>query len=65
MREKEGDSEMAARLLYRERDHVPADVQTVYDNVQKATGRVPNMFKESGVPHVSPDDADRRMWWVS
>lgn len=45
---------MAARLLYRERDQVPADVQTVYDNVQKATGGVPNMFKESRVPHVSP-----------
>jgi len=36
---------MAARLPYLERDQVPADVQTVYDNVHKATGRVPNMFK--------------------
>ncbi len=36
---------MAARLPYLERNQVPADLQTVYDNVQKATGRVPNMFK--------------------
>lgn len=36
---------MPARLPYVERDQVPADLQTVYDNVQKATGRVPNMFK--------------------
>ncbi len=36
---------MAARLRYLERDQVPADVQTVYDNVHKATGRVSNMFK--------------------
>ena len=36
---------MAARLPYLERNHVPADLQTVYDNVQKATDRVPNMFK--------------------
>lgn len=36
---------MAARLLYLERDQVPAEVQTAYDNVQKAMGRVPNIFK--------------------
>jgi len=36
---------MAARLPYLERDQVPADVQTVYDNLQKATGRVLNIFK--------------------
>ncbi len=36
---------MAARLPYLERDHVPADVQTVYEEAEKGTGRVPNMFK--------------------
>ncbi len=36
---------MAARLPYLQREQVPTDVQTVYDDVQKATGRVPNMFK--------------------
>lgn len=36
---------MAARLPYLERNQVPADVQTVYDTLQKATGRVPNIFK--------------------
>lgn len=36
---------MAARLVYLERDQVPAEVQTVYDNLQKATGRVLNIFK--------------------
>lgn len=36
---------MAARLSYLERAQVPAEVQTVYDNLQKATGRVSNMFK--------------------
>ncbi|MBI1999953.1 MAG: hypothetical protein HYT85_06565 [candidate division NC10 bacterium] len=36
---------MAARLPYLERDQVPTDVQTVYDSLQKATGRVPNLFK--------------------
>lgn len=36
---------MAARLPYLERDQVPADVQTVYDTLQKATGRVLNIFK--------------------
>ncbi len=36
---------MAARLPYLERDQVPPDVQAVYDDVQKAMGRVPNMFK--------------------
>ncbi len=36
---------MAARLPYLERAQVPAEVQTVYDNLQKATGRVSNMVK--------------------
>lgn len=36
---------MAARLSYLERAQVPPDVQTVYDNAQKATGRVLNIFK--------------------
>ncbi len=36
---------MAARLPYLERDKVSADVQAVYDNLQKATGRVGNIFK--------------------
>lgn len=36
---------MAPRLPYLERDQVPSDVQTVYDNLQKATGRVLNIFK--------------------
>ena len=36
---------MAARLPYLEREQVPPDVQGVYDNVQKATGRVLNIFK--------------------
>lgn len=36
---------MAVRLPYLERDQVPPDVQTVYDNLQKATGRVLNIFK--------------------
>jgi alkylhydroperoxidase family enzyme len=36
---------MAARLPYLERDQVPGDVQTVYDTLQKATGRVLNIFK--------------------
>lgn len=36
---------MATRLPYLERAQVPADVQTVYDNLQKATGRVLNIFK--------------------
>ncbi len=36
---------MAARLSYLERAQLPAEVQTVYDNLQKATGRVSNMFK--------------------
>ncbi|HEV8662660.1 MAG TPA: hypothetical protein VGT06_05935 [Candidatus Methylomirabilis sp.] len=36
---------MAARLPYLDRNQVPADVQTVYDNLQKATGRVLNIFR--------------------
>jgi alkylhydroperoxidase family enzyme len=36
---------MAARLPYLERDQVPPEVQAVYDNVQKATGKVLNIFK--------------------
>jgi alkylhydroperoxidase family enzyme len=36
---------MAARLPYLERDQVPPDVQAVYDAMQKATGRVLNIFK--------------------
>ncbi|MBI3076575.1 MAG: hypothetical protein HYY85_06260 [Deltaproteobacteria bacterium] len=36
---------MAARLPYLERDEVPAAVQAVYDSLQKATGRVGNIFK--------------------
>ncbi len=36
---------MAARLPYLERDQAPPEVQAVYDNVQKATGRVLNIFK--------------------
>lgn len=34
-----------ARLLYLERDQVPVEVQKVYDNLQKTTGRVLNIFK--------------------
>jgi len=36
---------MAARLAYLERDQVPAEVQAVYDGLQKGTGRVLNIFK--------------------
>jgi alkylhydroperoxidase family enzyme len=36
---------MAARLPYLERADVPPEVQTVYDTVRKATGRVLNIFK--------------------
>lgn len=36
---------MAARLLYVEREQAPPPVQAVYDAVQKATGRIPNLFK--------------------
>lgn len=36
---------MAARLPYLERDQVPAEIQTLYDTFQKATGRVLNIFK--------------------
>lgn len=36
---------MAARLPYLERDRVGADVQAVYDQLQKAVGRVNNFYK--------------------
>ena len=36
---------MPATLPYLERDQVPPEVQTVYDTLQKATGRVLNIFK--------------------
>ncbi len=36
---------MAARLPYLERDQVPPDIQTLYDTVEKGTGRVLNIFK--------------------
>lgn len=36
---------MSARLLYLERDQVPAEVQAVYDGLHKASGRVLNIFK--------------------
>jgi alkylhydroperoxidase family enzyme len=36
---------MASRLPYLERENVPPEVQTVYDNLHKATGRVLNIFK--------------------
>ncbi|HEV8673083.1 MAG TPA: carboxymuconolactone decarboxylase family protein [Methylomirabilota bacterium] len=36
---------MAARLPYLERPQVPEDVQSVYDRLEKATGRVLNIFK--------------------
>jgi alkylhydroperoxidase family enzyme len=36
---------MPPRLPFLERDHVPSDVQTAYDRLQKATGRVLNIFK--------------------
>lgn len=36
---------MAARIPYVEREQAPPDVQTVYDAVQKATGRVGNLIK--------------------
>ncbi|MFQ5803741.1 MAG: hypothetical protein ACE5JQ_12665 [Candidatus Methylomirabilales bacterium] len=36
---------MPARLPYLEREQVPGEVQTAYDNLQKATGRVSNMVK--------------------
>lgn len=34
-----------ARVPYLERDQVPPDLQSVYDNTQKAIGRVPNFHK--------------------
>ena len=36
---------MAARLPYLEREKAPADIQALYDGLQKAMGRVPNMAK--------------------
>jgi alkylhydroperoxidase family enzyme len=36
---------MPARLPYVERDQAPAEVQAVYDRMQKATGRVPNFYR--------------------
>ena len=36
---------MAVRLPYLEREQASPEVQAVYDNVQKAMARVPNMFK--------------------
>lgn len=36
---------MAARLPYLERSQVSPEVQTVYDTLEKATGRVLNIFK--------------------
>jgi alkylhydroperoxidase family enzyme len=36
---------MASRLPYLERENVPPEVQTVYDRLHKATGRVLNIFK--------------------
>lgn len=36
---------MAARLPYLEREQGSPEIQAVYDTVQKAMGRVPNMFK--------------------
>jgi alkylhydroperoxidase family enzyme len=36
---------MAARLPYLERSQVPPAVQAVYDNLQKAMGRVLNIFR--------------------
>jgi alkylhydroperoxidase family enzyme len=36
---------MAARVPYVERDQAPPEIQEVYERVQKATGRVPNLFK--------------------
>lgn len=36
---------MAARLPYVERDQAPPGVQTLYDTLQQAAGRVLNIFK--------------------
>lgn len=36
---------MSARLPYLQRDEVPAEVQTIYDGLAKASGRVLNIFK--------------------
>jgi alkylhydroperoxidase family enzyme len=36
---------MAARLPYLGRDQVPPEVQAVYDAVQKAAGRVLNIYR--------------------
>lgn len=34
-----------ARVPYVERDQLPAELQAVYDTLQKAIGRVPNFYK--------------------
>jgi len=36
---------MAARLPYLEREQVGAEVQAVYDDLERATGRVLNIFR--------------------
>jgi len=36
---------MAARLTYLDREQVPLDVQTLFDSMKKATGRVLNIFR--------------------
>lgn len=36
---------MAARLPYLERDQAPPEIQALYDRVQKAAGRVLNIFR--------------------
>jgi alkylhydroperoxidase family enzyme len=36
---------MAARLTYLDREQVPPDVQTLFDSMKKATGRVLNIFR--------------------
>ena len=54
---------MAARLPYRERDQARAAVQMAYDNVQKATGRVQNMFKLTA--HHAGSFPSFVQWWNS
>lgn len=34
-----------ARVPYLEREQLPAELQTVYDTIQKTMGRVPNFLK--------------------
>jgi len=48
---------MGGRLPYLDREHVPPGIQAVYDQMKKATGRVPNTFRlmahhASSVPPV-------------